>query len=196
MHSDSLDPAHTQPRVDTHLKDADNSYYATNCHWRALPSNVRFATWRQMGAAPFATWRLPGVMWRHVANALFRINVDTFTAWRHFGAMWRCEHNFTYHCTSPRGGVATWRQKMANLKFPFAILAPRGATWRHKFAKMAPLWRQNGAIVAIQRTRHFMAPRGAKCSPRGATVAPRGATKCARPKVLYYRRFKLLFLVE
>ena len=80
--------------------------------------------------------------WRHVANALFRIYVDTFTAWRHFGAvlryfgaMWRCEHNFTYHCTSPRGGVATWRQKMANLKFPFAILAPRGAInspkWRH-----------------------------------------------------------------
>ena len=50
-----------------------------------------------------------------------------------------------------------------------------GATWRHKFAKMAPLWRHNGAIVAIQRTRHFMAPRGAKCSPRGATVAPRSA---------------------
>ena len=93
--------------------------------------------------------------------------------WRH--VQWRCEHNLTYHCTSPRGGVATWRQKMANLKFPFAILAPHGATWRHKFAKMAPLWRQNGAIVAIQRTRHFMAPRGAKCSPRGATVAPRSA---------------------
>ena len=137
-------------------------------NWRHSPRGANLAP-------RGATWRMRYFEFMLTLSPRGAILAPCGATWRHFGAMWRCEHNFTYHCTSPRGGVATWRQKMANLKFPFAILAPRGATWRHKFAKMAPLWRQNGAIVAIQRTRHFMAPRGAKCSPRGATVAPRGA---------------------
>ena len=125
--------------------------------------------------APFATWRQPGATWRMryfefmlTLSPRGAILAPCGATWRHFGAMWRCEHNFTYHCTSPRGGVATWRQKMANLKFPFAILAPRGATWRHKFAKMAPLWRYS-ALAILWR---HVAPNARHVAPLWRHVAP------------------------
>ena len=123
MHSDSLDPA--QPRVDTHLKDTDNSYFATNCHSRALPSNVRFATWRQIGAI------------RHVAPRGGANIISRTTAHRH---------------VAPKNG-----------EFKISI-RHFGATWRHKFAKMAPLWRYSALAILwrqILATWRHVAPQSA-----------------------------------
>ena len=75
------------------------------------------------------------------------------------------------HVAVPPRLAIFWR--MAN--FEFAIMAPRGAEWRHSFARMAPFWRRNGAILAVDRIRHFLAPFGAILSPLGATWRHAGA---------------------
>ena len=131
------------------------------CQIRHVAPNWRHSP-RGANLAPRgATWRMRYFEFMLTLSPRGAILAPCGATWRHFGAMWRCEHNFTYHCTSPRGGVATWRQKMANLKFPFAILAPRGAInspkWRHcgdtahspfygaTWRQMLATWRHCGA---------------------------------------------------
>ena len=138
------------------------------CQIRHVAPNWRHSP-RGANLAPRgATWRMRYFEFMLTLSPRGAILAPCGATWRHFGAMWRCEHNFTYHCTSPRGGVATWRQKMANLKFPFAILAPHGATWRHKFAIMAPSWRYS-ALAILWR---HVAPNARHVAPLWRHVAP------------------------
>ena len=139
--------------------------------------------WRHYGAimAPFATWRQNGAIMAPLGDAFI---ISHTNAHRHVAV-------------PPRLAIF-WR--MAN--FEFAIMAPRGAEWRHSFARMAPFWRRNGAILAVDRIRHFLAPFGAILSPLGATWRHAGAIMapkwrhlapfCAHDLKYYTTQFSLI----